>query len=177
MEEISPLLWLARSLSGNVGSTEGLTDSGVGRGKPREELVSSSVRPQGNSSVPRGRPSNPQTRPYQFYTFERVRDKYGRPTRFLKASGIAYGERVYEWEVQEDLETKKIWCHCDCPDFTYRFEVVDAGSGFSGIRNSNGAYPEKTNPNGVPSLCKHLIQILKDPRFDEAEREYQEEKR
>lgn len=178
MNPVSPLIWKIRSLSGNTGSPRGLKPgNGFGTGRGRDDIIRSSVRPQGNASVPRGFPSNPQERPYQFYEFKRMTDNNGNPTRYLKAEGMSQGEEQYNWEIQENLDDKRIWCHCDCPDFTYRFEVIDAGSGFSGVRNSNGAYPIKTNPNGIPSVCKHLEQVLQDPRFDAAEQEYQEEKK
>lgn len=177
LNPITPLIWGIRSLSGNTGSPKGIKPgNGWGTGRPRDEVVSSSVRPQGNSSVPRGLPSDPATRAYMFTEFKRIPDKDGNPSPYVKASGISFGEREYNWEVQENLDNHRIWCHCDCPDFTYRFEVVDAGSGFSGVRNSNGAYPVKTNPNGVPSVCKHLESVLQDDMFDNAEKEYEEEK-
>lgn len=178
LNPITPLLWKTRSLSGNIGSPEGIKPgNGWGTGRQRDDLLNSSVRPNGNASVPKGNPSVPAARPYYFTEFERIEDKDGNPTKFVKAEGVSHGEQDYVWEVQEDLENKRVWCHCNCPDFTYRFEVIDAGSGFSGIRNSNGAYPVKTNPNGVPSLCKHLESVLQDPQFDQAEREYQDEQR
>lgn len=178
LNPITPALWTIRSLSGNTGSPQGLKPgSGFGTGRPRDQVLASSVRPQGNASVPTGAPSNPPARPYAIMSAERLEDREGNPTRFFKVDAQAFGEGTYPMEVQEDLETKRIWCHCDCEDFTYRFEVVDAGSGFSGVRNSNGAYPIKTNPNGVPSVCKHLDALLRDSVFDEAEREYQNERR
>lgn len=176
LNPITPALWTIRALSGNTGSPEGLKPgSGFGTGRPRDEVLSSSVRPNGNAAVPAGNPSNPPVRPYRISSAERLEDKDGNPTRFFKVDATAFGENAYDIEVQEDLATKRIWCHCTCPDFQYRFEVIDAGSGFSGIRNSNGAYPIKTNPQGIPSLCKHLDHFLQDPIFDQAEREYKEE--
>lgn len=176
LNPITPLLWATRSLSGNTGSPEGIKQGhGWGTGRPRDEVLASSVRPNGNASVPAGNPSNPPVRPYRITSAERIRDKEGNPTKFLKVDAEAFGENTYSMEVQEDLENHRIWCHCDCPDFQYRFEVIDAGSGFSGIRNSNGAYPVKTNPNGIPSLCKHLNHLLQDPMFDFEERDYKEE--
>ena len=176
LNPITPLLWTIRSNSGNTGSPNGLKPgNGWGSGRPRDEVLSSSVRPGGNASVPAGNPSNPPMRPYRINSAERLKDKEGNPTRYLKVDATAYGEDMYNMEVQEDLATHRIWCHCDCPDYTFRFEVVDAGSGFSGVRNSNGAYPIKTNPNGVPSLCKHLDHFLRDPIFDYEEQSYKEE--
>lgn len=176
LNPVTQPLWKIRSLSGNTGSPQGLKPgSGFGTGRPRDEVMTSSVRPNGNSSVPAGNPSNPPARPYRIIDAERILDKEGNPTRFFKVDAQAFGENTYGMEVQEDLATKRIWCHCGCDDFTYRFEVIDAGSGFSGVRNSNGAYPIKTNPNGIPSVCKHLAQLLQDPIFDKAEDEYKNE--
>lgn len=176
LNPISPLLWTVRSNSGNTGSPSGLKPgNGWGSGRPRDEVLSSSVRPGGSASVPAGNPSNPPMRPYRINSAERLKDNEGNPTRYLKVDATAYGEEMYDMEVQEDLATKRIWCHCNCPDYTFRFEVVDAGSGFSGVRDSNGAYPIKTNPNGIPSLCKHLDHFLRDPIFDYEEQSYKEE--
>lgn len=176
MNPVSPLIWTIRSLSGNTGSPRGLKPgNGFGTGRGRDDILRSSVRPQGNASVPRGFPSHPQERPYHITRAERIPDKEGNPTKFFKVDAEAFGENTYPMEVQENLADKRIWCHCDCDDFTYRFEVIDAGSGFSGVRNSNGAYPIKTNPNGIPSVCKHLAQLLQDPIFDKAEDEYKNE--
>lgn len=146
------------------------------RGKSRKDLVRYSVRPNGNSMVPDGNPSNPATRPYVILSAENEKDREGNDTRFLKVDALAYGERTYPMEVQEDLDTGKVWCHCGCPDFVYRFEVTDTNNGFSSIQSSNGAYPDKTNPMGVSSLCKHLESLLQDPMFEMAEEEWKETK-
>lgn len=134
----------------------------------RDKAIISSVRPQGSMAVPAGRPSSPATRPYVIEQME----KLGDDERFLKVNAIAFGEEPYPMELQEDLETGKCWMHCGCPDFTYRFEVVDTQDGYSSIRNSNGAFPVKTNPSGVGSSCKHLRSLLSDPQVMNAEREW-----
>lgn len=134
----------------------------------RDKAIISSVRPQGSMAVPAGRPSSPATRPYVIEKME----KLGDDERFLKVSGLSFGEEPYPFEIQEDLATHKIWCHCGCPDTTYRFEVVNAQNGFSSVRNSNGAFPVKTNPSGVPSVCKHIEQVLSNPVFNQAELDY-----
>ena len=145
-------------------SPEGNVDRWIGR----DQAIVSSVRPQGNAAVPAGRASNPASRPYVINNLEQLGDD----GRFLKVDALAYGEGTYPMELQEDLASGKVWMHCGCPDFTYRFEVIDTQDGYSSIRNSNGAYPVKTNPNGVVSACKHLRSLLSDPQVMNAEREW-----
>lgn len=174
----SPLMLAARGLLASRGVNTGPVEGSSGyqhtrQGTPRRELLASSVRPQGNASVPRGNPSSPTTRPYSVTNAELLRDKSRHILPFLKVDALAFGDMTYNMEVQEDLRSGKTWCHCSCPDFTFRWEVVDTGDGFSSIRQSNGAFPVETNPNGVPSLCKHLVSLLSDPLFDKAERDWQ----
>lgn len=55
----------------------------------------------------------------------------------------------------------KVWVRCNCEYFMYHCEVADAETDNATIHYSNGKFPVKTNPQGIPHLCKHLISALR----------------
>jgi hypothetical protein len=66
---------------------------------------------------------------------------------------------------KEEIDLQ-VHVHCACPDFKYRWHWVLAGIncsheptglGFDAIDRK----PDKTNPNGMISMCKHLV-VAKD---------------
>jgi hypothetical protein len=61
----------------------------------------------------------------------------------------------------QDLRAMKCKVTCDCEDYKYRFEVANKAKGASDIKHSNGARPNKTNPQMHPGICKHLLSLLR----------------
>ncbi len=61
---------------------------------------------------------------------------------------------------RSDLKNMTCKVHCDCPDFIYRMEYANAQIGAADIVNSNGQWPEKTNPSEKPGICKHLMGLI-----------------
>lgn len=127
-------------------------------GKQLGDILASSVRPQGSAAVPAGKPSKPPTRPITITEKKTFGGRGG--SRFTLVRGIAQGEQPYDVYAIRNDRTGRVQAHCSCPDFTYRFEVTANQQGWSPVENSNGAWPDITNPNGVASPCKHLQQFL-----------------
>lgn len=48
-------------------------------------------------------------------------------------------------------------CSCECKDFVFRQEYALAQSENSMIKNSNGKYPDVTNPDLKKYVCKHIL--------------------
>ena len=122
------------------------------------DVLAGSIRPQGSPAVPAGKPSTPPTRPITITEVKKFGGRGG--AKFSLVRGIAQGESPYNLYAIRNDRTGRVRVHCDCPDFKYRFEVVANAAGWSPVEDSNGEWPEKTNPNGVASPCKHLQQFL-----------------
>ena len=127
-------------------------------GKQLGDVLAGSIRPQGSPAVPAGKPSTPPTRPITITEVKKFGGRGG--AKFSLVRGIAQGESPYNLYAIRNDRTGRVRVHCDCPDFKYRFEVVANAAGWSPVEDSNGEWPEKTNPNGVASPCKHLQQFL-----------------
>jgi hypothetical protein len=127
-------------------------------GKQLGDILSSSVRPNGSPEVPAGKPSNPATRPIVITEEKKFGGRGG--AKFSLVRGIAQGEQPYDLYAIRNDRTGRVQAHCSCPDFKYRFEVMANRDGWSQVVESNGEWPDKTNPNGVASPCKHLQQFL-----------------
>ena len=127
-------------------------------GKQLGDVLAGSIRPQGSPAVPAGKPSTPPTRTITITEVKKFGGRGG--AKFSLVRGIAQGESPYNLYAIRNDRTGRVRVHCDCPDFKYRFEVVANAAGWSPVEDSNGEWPEKTNPNGVASPCKHLQQFL-----------------
>lgn len=63
-------------------------------------------------------------------------------------------------EPQMTLESK-VWVSCSCEWFLFVCEVADAESDNATVRYSNGMFPKITNPQGIGTVCKHIISALR----------------
>ena len=54
----------------------------------------------------------------------------------------------------------EIWVSCPCEWFLYHCEVATKRKGSTDIIFSNGARPKITNPNSIPTICKHALSAL-----------------
>ena len=61
---------------------------------------------------------------------------------------------------------------CDCSYFMFYCERALAEYGAADILYSNGKWPRKTNPKGIPWTCKHMIAIFKRLRSSPIRRRF-----
>lgn len=54
----------------------------------------------------------------------------------------------------------KVWVHCGCEDFVYRWEYALAQQGASSIINGNGEPAVTRNPANIPGACLHVYKVL-----------------
>lgn len=100
-----------------------------------------------------------------FYTSEYFKRKGKRGIRvYAYKTGCAretYLTQIGFSDYTKNLNSS-VWVHCDCKHFKFRCEWVLDQLGASSLIYSQNRPPRITNPNQVPGVCKHVLNILDD---------------